>query len=97
MKKKIAFAMVSGSGNFPLDMLRYDSCCPATEEDSYLIGNSFNNYDYNWTVCVKKILLEPLSKKDLHTCFTEGRWQSFGCKVEMVESPYEVPRKSLEN
>jgi hypothetical protein len=96
MKKKIVFAMVSGSGEFPIDMLRYDSCCPATEEDSHIVSRSFNNYE-NWNVCVKKVLLESLSKKDLHTSFTEGRWRSFGCNVRMVDSPYEVPRESIKN
>lgn len=83
---KIVYAKITGSGNFPIDMLRYDSCCPATEEDSYAIGNTLNNYEKNWVVFVKKILLERRRKNS--SVFTEGRWQSFGCQIEEVDSPY---------
>lgn len=29
--------IVEGSGDFPIDMLRYDACCPDKEEDSFSI------------------------------------------------------------
>jgi len=31
------YAVITGSGDFPLDMLRYDRCCPYQETDSYTI------------------------------------------------------------
>lgn len=33
------FAVVRGSGDFPVDMLRYDACFPATEHMSHVIQN----------------------------------------------------------
>lgn len=32
--------VVRGSGEFPLDMLRYDRACPATEADAYAISGA---------------------------------------------------------
>jgi hypothetical protein len=29
--------VVEGGGDFPIDMLRYDHCVPATENDSYIL------------------------------------------------------------
>lgn len=88
MNKKIIYAKVSGHGEFPIDMLRYDLCSPATEEDSNLIRRTINNHsNNNWVVVVKRPLLERRAKND--PVFTIGRWQSFGCKIVEVGSPYE--------
>lgn len=37
--------VVSGTGYFPTDMLRYDACWPATTEDASKIMDSFINGD----------------------------------------------------
>lgn len=88
MNKKIIYAKVSGHGEFPIDMLRYDLCSPATEEDSNSIRRTINNYsNNNWVIFVKRPLLERRAKNDV--VFTIGRWQSFGCKIVEVSSPYE--------
>jgi len=79
---KIVYGKVSGTGEFPLDMLRYDVCSPATEQDSYLISRTFNLESRCrgvWEIYVKRILLEH--KKGMNT-FTYDRWRSFGCRVE---------------
>jgi hypothetical protein len=83
---KIIYAKITGTGHFPVDMLRYDLCSPATEEDSHLIENTFNIYAKNWVIFVKRPLLERRKKTD--QVFTYGRWQSFGCQIEEVDSPY---------
>lgn len=44
---------VSGQGRFPVDMFRYDRCFPASENDSYLIMDTFSRYSH-WTVKVAK-------------------------------------------
>lgn len=87
MTNKIIYAKVTGRGEFPIDMLRYDLCSPATEEDSNLIRRTINNHDHNnWAIFIKRPLLERRAKKDV--IFTVGRWQSFGCKIVEVSSPY---------
>lgn len=76
---KIVHAVVKGRGYFPMDMLRYDSCCPATEVDSEMITNTFSKFE-KWEISVKKILLER--KKKNVNYFTVGRWNSFSCEIE---------------
>ncbi len=66
---------VSGSGAFPFDMLRYDSCWPANAEDSAKIeaiarGESGRGVSINlWT-----------SDRNFEVP-TIGRWESFNWKV----------------
>jgi hypothetical protein len=89
MNNKIAYAKVSGNGEFPLDMLRYDSCCPATEQDATNIRLTISGrllLGGVWVIFVKKILLERRRKND--KVFTDGRWSSFGCSIQEVDSPY---------
>lgn len=83
---KVAYAKVMGSGEFPLDMFRYDSCSPATEQDASIVRSTINSNKGNWVVFVKKILLERRRKND--SVFTAGRWISFGCIIQEVDSPY---------
>ena len=69
-------AIIRGSGAFPLDMLRYDQCFPASEEDSRKIAQSIEDfYKRDWMIRVRK--------NSSHE-FTVGRWESFGCTVETV-------------
>lgn len=91
MATEVVFAKIMGSGEFPLDMLRYDSCSPATEEDSGIIRSTFgwhrsNLMDGNWVVLVKKVLREKRRKND--NVFTAGRWNSFGCSVMEVDNVF---------
>lgn len=71
--RKLHTFNVTGPGPFPLDMLRYDSCWPATEaRDSHAIGTTFTarREKGNFTIHLTGIR-EP----------TVGRWESFGWKV----------------
>ena len=61
---------VRGSGEFPFDMLRYDQCWPAKEEDSYRMG-----YPEYRTVTLKKV-----TSKDMKAT-TDDRWKSFCWEV----------------
>jgi len=84
----IAYARIEGKGPFPLDMLRYDSCCPSTEVDACAIEKTIlHPYKENWNICVKKILQTKRKKNE--SVFTEGRWNSFSCQIKEVDSPYQ--------
>jgi len=61
---------VEGAGTFPLDMLRYDSACPATEQDTWTIG-----YDERRTVALRRFAKEPRKGPQV------ARWTSFGWRV----------------
>lgn len=84
MATDIVFGKVMGSGEFPLDMLRYDCCAPASEEDSGVIRSINSSYQRDWVVYVKKVLHKKRRKRDV--VFTEGRWNSFGCSIREVEN-----------
>lgn len=63
---------VMGSHDFPTDMLRYDSCWPASEQDSVQLNPHPRTETYRSTRYVTVTgLKEP----------TDGRWQSFGWRV----------------
>lgn len=62
---------VSGTGAFPVDMLRYDSCYPARQDDAIQLSPHTRRSPgevYHVT---------------LHSCHppTDARWASFGWKV----------------
>jgi hypothetical protein len=70
--RQLWFYSVQGSGSFPIDMLRYDRCWPASEGSdsagiyySHALGDNESR-----TVCLIGID-QP----------TERRWESFGWKV----------------
>jgi hypothetical protein len=64
------FVVVEGSGEFPLDMLRYDSAFPATEIDSSMVVNRSN---------LRAVALIVRSVNDLGP--TSDRWRSFTWRV----------------
>lgn len=93
----IVYAKVMGSGEFPIDMLRYDCCSPATEEDSNLIARSMHHDRFaiangaaaheqpvNWVIMVKKVLRERNRRNP--RMFTVGRWNSFGCSINETDN-----------
>jgi len=62
---------VMGRGKFPMDMLRYDNCWPATQDDVTKLVESMTNPDYlrmDWKI--------TLRTRTLNTP-TLGRWISF--------------------
>lgn len=65
-----------------IDMLRYDRCCPATEDESRKIWRLLNEE----AVAEDRIVrLHRFAANDLPA--TEGRWRSFGCRVLDERSP----------
>jgi len=58
---------VEGGGHFPVDMLRYDTCWPSSQED---VAQAFAEKG------VRKVRLSTPYNR-----VTEGRWLSFGWHV----------------
>lgn len=79
MKRKRQTFTVEGQLPFPLDMLRYDSCFPKTQNDVQTIeSNSFQS-----GAKVRVELERYITGKDLPT---SGRWQSMGWNVLNTET-----------
>jgi hypothetical protein len=67
--------LVSGTYNFPIDMLRYDAAWPASEADAGRIEATYFERTRSGITSVELLSNRPP---------TEGRWQSFGWKVTEV-------------
>ena len=80
----IVYAEVSGSGEFPLDMLRRDCCSPATEEDSHVIRDTFRNHQ-SWIIRIRKVLRGR--HRDPGPPFNVARWKSFRCSIRPATGP----------
>ncbi len=69
---------VEGTGDFPIDMLRYDTCVPCTEGDAMQIQRTFNEnrgkFDEPRRIRIRKY--SALAVPSL----TWARWNSFGWK-----------------
>ena len=85
-----SFAVVMGTGEFPYDMLRYDSCHPWRETDSSAMRNDLFDpqaeisagQETRWVVVVREHV-------DSAPRWTPGRWKSMGWTL--VEStPEEI-------
>lgn len=61
--------VVEGSGEFPIDMLRYDRSCPATEADAHKISREG----------VRRITLLRFSQGNASP--NADRWESFRWKI----------------
>lgn len=68
---------VTGYGPFPLDMLRYDCCFPASEEDSARMERTFNRRARDEATITLRYVSEYKPKGP-----TDARWRSFGWRVE---------------
>ena len=62
---------VKGCGTFPFDMLRYDYCYPASEEDSININGT------------EERVIKLCRRVDLKAIKPSHRWSSFGWKIEL--------------
>ena len=62
---------VKGSGQFPLDMLRYDQSFPAS-------GEAVIDMSGDWDTDLREIKLGRYTKVKDSGIPTEGRWSSFG-------------------
>lgn len=67
---KIKSYVVTGSGRFPLDMLRYDACWPVHESETMCIEASLTK-----RINVLSVTLNSLKDP------TPERWESFGYTV----------------
>lgn len=74
LKVHESFIVVEGSGEFPLDMLRYDSCHPAEKVDSLVIDRSRRRPPRRR--CVVLFRQSVSSKGPTH-----ARWRSFAWTV----------------
>lgn len=72
---------VSGSGEFPIDMLRFDGCFPLSEGDSNLISSSLRAGYVN--VKTKVVLLKPNGYK--HWSPSYSKWKSAGREIVECE------------
>lgn len=66
---------VQGNTRFPVDMLRYDGCFPATSEDASALNASIDDDPQ-----VRSVTLYKVWERDWQP--TRGRWQSFGWTVD---------------
>lgn len=74
--KKVTYKFrVQGTGRFPLDMLRYDSCWPWSQEDV----RALDGWQDMTGGTPRVVLLEGISEP------TEERWASFGWMADAVE------------
>jgi hypothetical protein len=72
--------LVTGSGRFPIDMLRYDRCVPATEGDSNGISHGgIPSNTHGRTIGLIRYSVAGMSGPN------EARWKSFGWRVMRVE------------
>lgn len=72
---KVNYAIVRGKLPFPVDMLRYDKCYPATEQDSMLILQSIER-EWPGEFKITEISVGIIFEKG--TSLTIARWESFG-------------------
>lgn len=74
-------------GSFPIDMLRYDNCVPATERDSGKIGRMLGQLSGDPED--RTVRLRRFSRNHKPDSYARARWESFGCTV--VEATEERP------
>lgn len=81
----------ASSADAMLDMLRYDSCSPATEQESSKIERLMN---HRGEPADHVVQLRRFSVNGGEA--TDGRWRSFGCRVLDERSPDESPLSAEE-
>lgn len=74
MKRTCTYT-VEGGGNFPIDMLRYDSAWPHSQDD---VSRIIRTFERPWVNGSLRITVTGLHQP------TTGRWESFGWKVREV-------------
>jgi len=72
---------VEGTGNFPLDMLRYDSCYPSGTTDVWRIEENGDTTTRRWWRRIE--LAHTDGRKRWGP--TTARWESFGWRVLCCE------------
>jgi len=70
--------VVEGHGQFPVDMLRYDCCVPASQGD-------VSQMMFARSASPRRVSLKMFTPVGMVVGATDGRWQSFGWSV--VDGP----------
>ena len=71
--------IVGGAVAFPIDMLRYDCCWPATEQDAQRITATLADPSFVGPTTVR---LARYTTHNTMASVTAGRWRSLGWLVE---------------
>lgn len=83
--KYVSTFKVTGHGEFPFDMLRYDRCFPASEaQDSYKLRTPETAIDYGEERSVVLRRYTEGNGKNFGDNPTNARWASFGWSVSEV-------------
>ena len=78
--------VVEGQRAFPIDMLRYDNCVPATESDAHLI-EAMIGHMYEAPAPARITLRRfAVNGDDAAHKMAEERWRSFGWTVVTYEN-----------
>ena len=81
-KRKVERFTVTGLGQFPFDMLRYDGCYPSSEQEARKLQEYCNNLYTTERSLGQRLTVE------LRTCHqsapTLGRWSSFLWRVTHI-------------
>lgn len=72
---------VTGTGSFPLDMLRYDHCAPHRGEDSETLSVATQPYNKRIRGGQYEIQLVSSDESIVRNGATLPRWESFGWKI----------------
>lgn len=80
---------VRGFDTFPIDMLRFDCCYPATMEDADLIATSVRSESREH----RTVVLQRASSYGT-TLWAIERWKSFGWSVNILEVRQGQPNAS---
>lgn len=87
----VCYFTVAGTGEFPLDMLRYDSCWPARSEDALAIGDSsYAKAEGRDLSKVWQIVLACKPGDNWSSVPTHGRWKSFTWTASGLRSSIEA-------
>lgn len=81
----VALVTLSGVSEFPLDMLRYDSCFPMRGEDVAAIQHSLQRPASDGAAAERRVLVVHYGTEAAPAWSTE-RWESFGCRIESVDA-----------
>lgn len=82
-------ALVSGRGTFPLDMLRYDRCCPDNSTAVDYISESVRRGSTPVGVTERfeiRLSRTGATKAQAEGGWTPDRWASFGWTCEVIHS-----------
>ncbi len=86
MKQQPYTFQVEGTGEFPRDMLKYDDCYPATDEDRVIVDAEFGSADHilfdGTNLRRNRVTLVSSASPDRFPKIpTVARWESFGWDV----------------